>query len=214
MGTEAGPAVRVARRQNGHWTHENTGGLSAGDDVRISLSFDSGNVPYVAYRDARSGNAMFGTRVDGSWILQAIPTQAGLIVHSASDISMQIEPDLNDPPFADTLTVGYRDGFQGDSVAVARRRKTGESWKISVVDAPGDARTGLSPAFDSSAGLRLAYFQGFDFGAPQVSQPLKPAQEQVGGAEDPEPPETRVSTRYRPTGEPDADSFGYTRDGL
>jgi len=187
IGTGAGAAVRVARRQNGHWTHENTGGFAAGDDVRISLSFDSGGVPHVAYRDGESGNAIFGTRRDdGGWSLEAIPTQAGLIVRSAADVSMQIEPNLNDPPFADTPTVGYRDTFNGDSAAVAR--KIGGSWQISDVDAPSDARTGLSLAFDSSAGLRLAYFQGFDDGSPVIPQPLKLAQEEVSAAEDAAPP--------------------------
>ncbi|MEV4927106.1 hypothetical protein [Streptomyces roseoverticillatus] len=187
IGTAAGAAVRVARRQDGHWTHEDTGGFAAGDDVRISLSFDSGGVPHVAYLDRDSGNAIFGTRRDdASWSLEAIPTQAGLIVRSAADVSMQIEPNLNDPPFADTPTVGYRDAFNGDSAAVAR--KIGGSWQISGVDAPSDARTGLSLAFDSSAGLRLAYFQGFDDGSPVIPQPLKLAQEEVSDAEDPHPP--------------------------
>ncbi|MCG6499904.1 hypothetical protein [Kitasatospora sp. A2-31] len=187
IGTSVGAAVRVARRHNGHWTHENTGGFPAGDDVRISLSFDSGGVPHIAYRDGDSGNAMFGTRGDdGGWSLEPIPTQAGLIVRSAADVSMQIEPNLNDPPFADTPTVGYRDAFNGDSAAVAR--KVGGSWQISGVDAPSDVRTGLSLAFDSSAGLRLAYFQGFDDGSPVIPQPLKLAQEEVSDAGDPHPP--------------------------
>ncbi|MFF9161691.1 hypothetical protein ACF081_15685 [Streptomyces longwoodensis] len=187
IGTAAGRAVRVARRQNGQWTHEDTGGSPAGDDVRISLSFDSGGVPHIAYRDGDSDNAVFGTRSDGGgWSLEEIPTQAGHFVRTAADVSMQIEPNLNDPPFADTPTVGYRDGFDGDSAAVAR--KVGGSWQISGVDAPSDVRTGLSLAFDSSAGLRLAYFQGFDDGSPVIPQPLKLAQEEVSDAEDPDPP--------------------------
>ncbi len=190
VSTASGAAVRVARRQNGHWTHENTGGFPAGDEVRISLSFDSGGVPHIAYRDGGSGNAMFGTRRDdGGWSLETIPTQAGTIVRSAADVSMQIEPNLNDPPFADTPTVGYRDAFNGDSAAVARKvGGVGGHWQISAVDAPSDARTGLSLAFDSSAGLRLAYFQGFDDGSPVIPQPLKLAQEEVSDAEDPNPP--------------------------
>ncbi|MFD0350982.1 hypothetical protein ACFQ0M_43005 [Kitasatospora aburaviensis] len=184
VGTAVGTTVRVARRQNGHWTHEDTGGIAAGDDVRISLSFDSANVPHIAYRDGQSGNAIFATRRDdGGWSREEIPTQAGIIVRAAADVSMQIEPNLNDPPFADTPTVGYRDAFNGDSAAVAR--KIGGTWQISGVDAPSDVRTGLSLAFDSSAGLRLAYFQGFDDGSPVIPQPLKLAQEQVSDAEDP-----------------------------
>ncbi|MFF2149449.1 hypothetical protein [Kitasatospora sp. NPDC058190] len=186
----SGPAteasVIVARRQNGQWTLDNTGGRGTPDNTRVSLGFDSGNVPHIAYRDGSTDNGIFGTKTNGEWSFEEIPTQGGLLARGVADVSMQIEPNLHDPPFADTPTVGYRDAFQGDSVAVAR--KVGTSWQISGVDGSSATRNGLSLAFDSSAGLALAYFQGIDNGAPAIPQPLKLAREVPSDVTDTSPP--------------------------
>lgn len=100
---------------------------------------------------------------------------------------MQIEPNLHNPPFADAPTVAFRDASQGDALRVAR--KIGGSWQISGVDGPSDTRSGVSLAFDSSAGLTVAYFQGFDTGAPAIREPLKLARELPSDVTDTRPPD-------------------------
>ncbi|MEU6541524.1 hypothetical protein [Streptomyces sp. NPDC047000] len=186
-GSEANPAVMVARRQNGQWSRENTGGTAAPDTVRISLGFDSQGIPRLAYRDRSTDHAIFATRGNGIWSFEEIPTEGGIAVRDVADVSMQIEPNLHDPPFADTPTVAFRDAFQGDALRVAR--KTGGSWQISSVDVSSDTRNGVSLAFDSSAGLTVAYFQGSDTGAPAIREPLKLARELPSDVTDTRPPD-------------------------
>lgn len=186
-GSEINPAVMVARRQNGQWSRENTGGTAAPDTVRISLGIDSQGVPRLAYRDRSTDHAIFATRGNGIWSFEEIPTEGGIAVRGVADVSMQIEPNLHDPPFADTPTVAFRDAFQGDALRVAR--KTSGSWQISGVDGPSDTRNGVSLAFDSGAGLTVAYFQGFDTGAPAIREPLKLARELPSDVTDTRPPD-------------------------
>ncbi|MFJ9843753.1 hypothetical protein ACIRYZ_25525 [Kitasatospora sp. NPDC101155] len=186
----SGPAteasVIVARRHNGQWTLDNTGGRGTPDNTRVGLGFDSSNVPHIAYRDGGTDNGIFGTKTNDEWSFEEIPTQGGIIARGVADVSLQIEPNLHDPPFADTPTVGYRDAFQGDSVAVAR--KVGASWQISGVDGASATRNGLSLAFDSSANLRVAYFQGFDDGTAVIPEPLKLGAEVPSDVTDTAPP--------------------------
>lgn len=67
--------VLVARRQNGTWTHQDTGGRTVQSGRQVSIDIDSHGLPHVAYCDRDSGNAIVAGQSTPQWSFETIPAQ-------------------------------------------------------------------------------------------------------------------------------------------
>ncbi|AUY49357.1 hypothetical protein [Streptomyces sp. CB01881] len=171
-------AVMVARRQNGQWTHEDTGGAGLDDGARISIGIDSHDVPHLAYTDGRTTHAVHAVRTGGTWSFEEVPTGGGIFFNGVSNVSMQLYRRLGtglgaDPGWFDMPAIAYRDAHPDDHLVVALKPNNGP-WQFSTADpSPSATRTGVSLAYDSSDSLTIAYVVGVNDGTDPFPEPLK-----------------------------------------
>ncbi|KIZ17639.1 hypothetical protein SNA_11585 [Streptomyces natalensis ATCC 27448] len=170
-------AVMVARRRNGHWSHEDTGGAGLADGVPISIGIDSHDLPHLAYRGAGS-HAIYAVSDGAAWSAEEIPTGGGVVVYDVATVSMQLYRRLwwGGDPDIDMPAVAYRDSNNHDQLTVALK-PGGGSWQFSTADPSStDALDGVSLAYDSSDSLRIAYVIGVNDGTDPFPERLKLAE--------------------------------------
>ncbi|MFC0597829.1 hypothetical protein [Streptomyces palmae] len=169
--------VRVARRLNGTWTSEDTGGQTTQGVSLVSLGIDAQDVPHIAYRDRSSDSAIFASRGPGGWSFEEIPTQAGLEVRGTTEVSMRLDSD-------GVPSVAFRDDFTGERMAVATRDGTSSPWEVATLEKIGE--TGFvklpSLAFDLSETPRVAFIDEFNEGQVEINeQAIRLSQKSVDG---------------------------------